>query len=142
MGHSHSGKITHDISHYFESESPIHRLRHRFNATTAFKSLSLEQVMSSDHPPFMKRNEHLQAAAAADAAAVEKAFPKLLEPERDSHNTLVHFKYAVLQAGGQPIKRFVGKRKEGGVAPTPDTTHSISPIRHFPRSAAASLLLE
>jgi len=96
MGHS-SGQIIHDVSHYFQSETPDAHAQHHLNTTTAFKSLSLEQIMSSDHPPY-KRDESFRAA-------VPKAFPKLVEPKGDNFNGFVDLTHGVLQAPGRPIKR-------------------------------------
>ena len=63
MGHSYTGQITHDVSHYFQSETPDPHSRHHLNTTGAFKSLSIEQIMSSDHPPY-KRDGTFGAAVA------------------------------------------------------------------------------
>ncbi len=115
MGHS-SGQITHDVSHYFQSETPDAHARHHLNTTTAFKSLSLEQIMSSDHPPY-KRDESLRAAA-------PKAFPMLVEPTGDNRNGFVHLTHGLLQTSGRPIKRsnLTGTRQE-----TPPMLSSDSP---------------
>lgn len=105
MGHS-SGQITHDVSHYFQSETPDAHARHHLNTTTAFKNLSLEQIMSSDHPPY-KRDESLRAAA-------PKAFPLLVELMGDNCNGFVDLTHGLLQTSGRPIKRsnLIGTRQE------------------------------
>lgn len=105
MGHS-SGQITQDVSHYFQSETPDAHARHHHNTTTAFKSLSLEQIMSSDHPPY-KRDESLRAAA-------PKAFPSLVEPMGDNRNGFVDLTHGLLQTSGRPLKRsnLTGTRQE------------------------------
>ena len=92
IGHSHSGQITHDISHYFEVEESDVGSQQRFNNSKILKSSTLEQVMSSDHPPF-KRDDGLRAA-------VTEAFPKLLEPVDDTQDSFVYFGHAILQTLG------------------------------------------
>ena len=92
IGHSHSGQITHDISHYFEVEESDAGSQHSFNNSKILKSSTLEQVMSSDHPPF-KRDDGLRAAVA-------EGFPKLLEPVVDTQDSLVYFGHAILQTLG------------------------------------------
>ena len=92
IGHSHSGKITHDISHYFEVEESDVGSQQRFNNSKILKSSTLEQVMSSDHPPF-KRDDGLRAAVA-------EAFPKLLEPVDDTQDSFVYLGHAILQTLG------------------------------------------
>lgn len=122
MGHS-SGQITHDVSHYFQSETPDAHARDHFNTTTAFKSLSLEQIMSSDHPPY-KRDESLLAAAS-------KAFSQLVEPKGDNHNGFVDSTHALLSAYGRPIKRsnLYGFRQE--IRPM-SSTDSPCPTKDLP----------
>lgn len=92
----HSGQITHDVSRYFQSETPDAHARLYLNTTTAFKSLSLEQIMSSDHPPY-KRDDILGTAA-------PKAFPMLVEPTGHDRNQFVHLTHG-LQSSGRSIKR-------------------------------------
>ena len=57
MGHSHAGEITHDVSHYFHPATPAQRLRLHLNGSKALTDPTLEQIMISDHPPFIKRNK-------------------------------------------------------------------------------------
>lgn len=60
MGHSYAGEITHDVSHYFHQATPAQRLRYHLNSSKALTDPTLEQIMISDHPPFIKRNEDPQ----------------------------------------------------------------------------------
>lgn len=98
MGHSYTGEITHDVSHYFHPTTSDQRLRLHMNSSKALTDPTLEQIMISDHPPFVKRAE-------GQDVAVVGASANLLEPRSKGHNGFIVVARAVSRGMGRPFER-------------------------------------
>ena len=131
MGHSHAGEITHDVSHYFHQATPAQRLRLHLNGSKALTDPTLEQIMISDHPPFIKRNKDPETY-------MLDGLTNLRVATTVDHVGFSEYTCAVSQAMRHGLKRgfeaFVGTwLGKSAIIPNSRQSHALAmPIAHDP----------